>query len=88
MRNKLSDGTPWAVEAARRREVIESDYGAPRRAVPDVTDTPDGEHSTALVASLGSWLAGMTRTLRVGSSEPVECLPHGQPGIGAPKAGT
>jgi hypothetical protein len=75
---------PWEVEAARRREVIESDFGAPHRSPPQ----SDGEQAPARAMPLAALMAGITRALQVRSTEPVECLPHGQPGLGAPKPGT
>ena len=79
MRNQPTD--PWEVEAARRREVIESDFGTPHQLT-------DGVQTTALAGPIASWIAGLTTSLQVRSTEPVECLPHGQPGLGAPKPGS
>lgn len=86
MRNKPIDVSPWEVEAARRREVIEADFGAPHHW--PLSEVADNVQTTVLVGPLASLIAGISRTLQVGSTEPAECLPHGQPGIGAPKPGT
>ena len=85
MRNQPRDA--WEVEAARRREVIESDFGAPHRSQPRPEEM-DGVESMMLAGPLATWIAGITRTLQARSSEPVECLPHAAPGVGVPKAGT
>jgi hypothetical protein len=83
MRNQPTHA--WEVEAARRREVIESDFGAHHRTKPEVTGSVQ---TSSLAGPLASWIAGLTRSLQVRSTEPVECVPHGQPGLGAPKPGT
>ena len=83
MRTQPTD--PWEVEAARRREVIESDFGAPHRPLLEVAD---GVQTTDVPGPLAGLIAGITRTLQVRSTEPVECLPHAQPGMGATKPGT
>lgn len=75
---------PWEVEAARRREIVVSDFGAPHRSQAE----PETEQATGRAVPFAALIAGITRTLQVRSTEPVECLPHGQPGLGAPTPGT
>ena len=84
MRNKPIEVSPWEVEAARRREVVEADFGAPHTSQREGTD---GVRTTALVGPIVSWIASLTRTLRLGSTEQAECLSHGQAGLGASKPG-
>ena len=83
MRNQPTD--PWEVEAARRREVIESDFGAPHGRLPEVVD---GAPTTDVVRPFTSLIAGITRTLQPAQTEGADCLPHGRPGFGASKSGT
>jgi hypothetical protein len=85
MRNQPRDA--WEMEAARRREVIESDFGAPHRSQPMPEET-DGVETVVVPGPLATWIAGITRTFQARSSDPVECLPHAQPGVRVPKAGT
>lgn len=85
MRNQPTDA--WEVEAARRREVIESDFGAPHRSQL-AHEEKDDVQTTVLAGPFANWIAGFTRPLQTRSIEPVECLPHGQPGMGAAKPGT
>ena len=84
MRNKPIEVSPWEVEAARRREVIEADFGAPHQSLPEVTN---GVHTTVLAGPLAALIAGITRSMRVSQPEGAECLPHRQPGLGTSKPG-
>ncbi len=89
MRNQPIEAAPWELEAARRREVIESDFGAPH-----AQHRADREHRSAAAAAvrpirrLATWVAAFGRT---DQPAPVTRIDHNagcQPGVQAIRPGS
>ena len=75
----------WEVEAARRREVIESDFGATSRS-RRATSQPDTAESTA--RRLVSWIAAFGGGHPMPSGHRAEPAATCQHGLGATTPGT
>jgi hypothetical protein len=86
MRNQPTHATPWEVEAARRREVIETDFGAAREARSDRVSRSRKGMGTA--RRFATWITGLTPTGGGKSTNRVERAPGCQPGVGAIEPGS
>jgi hypothetical protein len=86
MRTQPIEATPWEMEAARRREVIASDFGASRE--------PSADPRARSIRRIGHVrrLAAMIRTLaRAGSGTPASRVDRSagcQPRVGAIEPGS
>jgi len=86
MRNQPIDATAWEVEAARRREVIETDFGAARESRSDrVSRSRNGMGAARRFAT---WITGLTQAGGGKSTNGVERAPGCQAGVGAIEPGS
>jgi hypothetical protein len=85
MRNGPIDATAWELEAARRREVVEGDFGGSHRTRADEASP---RRAANPVRRIAGWFAAITRPDQVDSTAPVERTPGCQPGVTAIKTGS
>lgn len=89
MRNHPIEAAPWELEAARRREVIQSDFGAPRaqhRIDRDETLRPGAVASH--IRRLAGWVAALARADGPGPVARIDHESGCQPGVHAVRPGS
>jgi hypothetical protein len=84
MRNGPIDATAWALEAARRREVVEGDFGGSRATRADASS----RRAANTVRRVAGWFAAVTRPDQVVPTARADRTPGCQPGVTAIKTGS
>jgi hypothetical protein len=84
MRNGPIDATAWELEAARRREVVEGDFGGSRGTRAGASLRSDANP----VRRIAGWFAAITRPNQVEPAARADRTPGCQPGVTAIKTGS
>jgi hypothetical protein len=86
MRNQPIEATPWESEAARRREVIEADFGSPHahHRIDHVTRS----QAIGPLRRIATWVATFARTNGQAAAGRVDLDAACQPGIHAVRPGS
>jgi hypothetical protein len=85
MRHGRIDATAWELEAARRREVVEADFGGSRGTRADDASPVSAANRVRRVAG---WFGAVIRPDQVASTARVDRTTGCQPGVSAVKTGS
>ena len=85
MQNGPIDATAWELEAARRRELVEAEFGATRELRHD---SEPGQRDAHPIRSFASWVAATLRRDQGTPAAGADRTPTCQPGVTAIKTGS
>ena len=86
MRKQPIEATAWEVEAARRREVIEADFGVAQE--PRADRGSRSERGTDPIRRLASWIAALARADGGTAANRVDHGPGCRPRVGVIEPGS